>query len=108
MGKSKSKLLKISIDKMKNLMKETKERLEEGRKKYTSATLAFDNLISSVKTQNAILESVVNETIVKYNKDLDYTETVRYNCKIASWFTFGLCSLIHHFETKSRLKQPGW
>jgi len=105
--KSKSKqsfLLKISIDKMKSLMIETGERLEEARKKYTSATLAFDNLISSVKTQNGIMEVVKNETIVNYQKDKDYTETVRENCKIASWFTFGLCSLIHHFANEVPLE----
>merc|ERR1712066_732207 len=105
--KSKSKqsfLLKISIDKMKSLMIETGERLEEARKKYTSATLAFDNLISSVKTQNGIMEVVKNETIVNYQKDKDCTETVRENCKIASWFTFGLCSLIHHSENEGPLE----
>merc|ERR1712045_267939 len=106
--KSKSKqsfLLKFSIDKMKNLMIETKERLEEARKKYTSATLAFDNLISSVKNQNSILETVVNQTIVNYKKDKEYTETVRENCKIASWFTFGLCSLIHHYVNEVPLEE---
>merc|ERR1712108_123636 len=86
-------------------MIETKERLEEARKKYTSATLAFDNLISSVKNQNSILETVVNQTIVNYKKDKEYTETVRENCKIASWFTFGLCSLIHHFENEVPLEE---
>jgi len=105
--KSKSKqsiLLKFSIDKMKNLMIETKERLEEARKKYTSASLAFDNLISSVKNQNSILKTVVKQTIDEYEEDKDYTESVRYDCKIASWFTFGLCSLIHHFVNEVPLE----
>merc|ERR1712152_12847 len=29
----------------------------------------------------------------------------RNDCKIASWFTFGLCSLIHHFVNEVPLEQ---
>jgi len=49
-------LLKVTIDRMKILMKETKEILEEAKTKYHSANEAFDNLISSLKMQIIILE----------------------------------------------------
>merc|ERR1712073_117040 len=40
----------------------------------------------------------------KFNEDKEYTEKVRSDCKIASWFTFGLCSLIHHFVNEVPLE----
>merc|ERR1712099_139456 len=45
------------------------------------------------------------DKLEQYEKDKEYTETVRYNCKIASWFTFGLCSLIHHFVNEVPLEE---
>jgi len=98
-------LLKLTIDRMKILMIETGERLTEARKKYQSALVAFDNLISSVTVQNGILGNVVNGLNAKYIGDKTYTEKWRYNCKIISWFTFGLCSLIHHYENEVPLEQ---
>merc|ERR1711923_48162 len=44
-------LLKVTIDRMKILMKETKEILEEAKTKYHSANEAFDNLNYSLKMQ---------------------------------------------------------
>merc|ERR1711915_352429 len=52
-------LLEITIDIMKDLMLETKERLEEARKKYQSAIQAFHNIISSVETDNQVLDKIV-------------------------------------------------
>merc|ERR1712001_4118 len=98
-------LLKLTIDRMKVLMKETQERLKEAKQKYTSAFTAFENLISFVKTQNGILDTEVSKVNQQYLLDKDYTEAVRYNCKIASWFTFGLCSLIHHYSNEVPLEE---
>merc|ERR1712241_1396692 len=52
-------LLEIAIDIMKDLMIETKERLEEARKKYNSASEAFANLYTLVKIRNQILDRYV-------------------------------------------------
>merc|ERR1712079_860883 len=54
-------LLKIAIDIIKDLMLETKERLEAARGKYQSVRQAFGNLISNVTTQNEILVEVVGQ-----------------------------------------------
>merc|ERR550519_2923208 len=86
-------------------MIETGERLEEARDKYRSANLAFENLISSIKAQNKIVGDKVDEVYRKFRLDKDYTEAVRYNCKIAAVFTLGLCSLIHHYENEKPLEQ---
>merc|ERR1712241_746815 len=98
-------LLKIAIANMEDLMIETKKRLEEARAKYNKAHEAFDNLILSVAELNQIVEETVKYMNVKYLEDKYYMEKVRFNCKIAAVFTFGLCSLIHHFENEVPLKE---
>jgi len=98
-------MLKLTIDSMRLLMKETQERLEEGTQKYNLAFEAFENLIASVKTQNGILDKEVDEEYRKFRLSEDYTLGVRETCKVLSWFTFGLCSLIHHFENEVPLKK---
>merc|ERR1711950_77419 len=45
------------------------------------------------------------EKQAKYEEDKEYTEKVRSGCKIISWFTFGLCSLIHHFVNEVPLEE---
>merc|ERR1711874_556482 len=97
-------LLKIAIANMKDLMIETKDRLEEARAKYNEAQEAFENLIFSVAKQNKIVDDAVAFMRAKYLKDKAYTEKVRRNCLIASFFTFGLCSLIHHYENEVPLE----
>merc|ERR1711978_838581 len=92
------------IKKMKDMMIETKERLEEARYKYQSAHQAFDNLKASVELKKEIVDETVEYLERKYQKDKEYTETVRYNCKWAALFTLGLCSLIHHFENEVPLE----
>merc|ERR1711992_492667 len=52
-------LLEIAIDIMKDLMIETKERLEEALKKYNSASEAFANLYTLVEIRNQILDRYV-------------------------------------------------
>merc|ERR1712241_95077 len=98
-------LLKIAIANMEDLMIETKERLEEARAIYNKAHEAFDNLIFSVAKQKGIVDDALKFMNAKYLEDKEFTETVRENCKIASWFTFGLCSLIHHFENEVPLEE---
>merc|ERR1711874_303013 len=97
-------LLKAAIDRMKILMKETKERLEDAKRKYGSANVAFDNLVSSLKVQNEITADFLEKTEDEYLEDKEYTEKVRYNCKWAAVFTLGLCSLIHHFVNEVPLE----
>ena len=87
-------LFKLSIKKMKDLMIETLKSLEAARETYKSALEAYDNLISSVATQNTILEKVVNSTTAEFEIDRKYTNKVSKACAIASYFTFGLCSII--------------
>merc|ERR1712004_51142 len=59
-------LLKLAIDIIKDLMLETKERLEAARGKYQSVRQAFGNLISTVTTQNEILDRVVGQLVEHY------------------------------------------
>merc|ERR1712079_465744 len=98
-------LLKAAIDRMKILMKETKERLEDAKRKYGSANVAFDNLVSSLKVQNEITADFLEKTEEEFLKEKEYTEKVRYNCKWAAVVTLGLCSLIHHFVNEVPLKE---
>merc|ERR1712141_838427 len=98
-------LLKAAIGRMKLLMEETKEKLKAAKNKYEEATLAYTNLISSVKAQHDILGVEARKIYEKFNEDKEYTEKVRSDCKIASWFTFGLCSLIHHFVNEVPLEE---
>merc|ERR1712079_120886 len=68
-------LLKLAIDIIKDLMLETKERLEAARGKYQSVRQAFGNLISNVTTQNEILVEVVGqlEATLQENKARSFT-----------------------------------
>merc|ERR1712004_285191 len=84
-------LLKLAIDIIKDLMLETKERLEAAREKYQSARQAFGNLISSVTTQNErMTEGQLEAKSQEYKARM---EKIRLDCQM---FTFGLCSLIYH------------
>merc|ERR1711953_861270 len=105
-GKShKPLLLKAAIGRMKLLMEETKEKLKAAKIKYEEAQLSYTNLISYVKEQHDILGIEAERIYAKFEEDKEYTEKVRYRCKIASWFTFGLCSLFHHFLNEVPLEQ---
>merc|ERR1711874_729719 len=98
-------LFKAAIGRMKLLMEETQEKLKAAKNKYEEAQLYFENLISFVKEQQAILGVEAEGFYAKFEEDKEYTERVRYNCKIASWFTFGLCSLIHHYVNEVPLEE---
>merc|ERR1712062_866483 len=87
-GSHKPILLKAAIGRMKSLMEETKEKLKAAKNKYDEATLAYTNLISSVKAQHDILGVEARNIYEKFEEDKEYTEKVRSDCKIASWFTF--------------------
>merc|ERR1711923_439514 len=86
-------------------MEETKEKLKAAKNKYEEAQFSYTNLISSVKAQHDILGVEARNIYEKFEEDKEYTEKVRSNCKIASWFTFGLCSLIHHFVNEVPLEE---
>jgi len=90
-------LLMATIDRMKILMIETKEKLEGAQDEYYSALEAFSSLTSSVGLTHQKLES--------YLEDKEYTEKVRRNCKIAAVFTLGLCPLLHHFVNEKPLEE---
>merc|ERR1711902_23803 len=45
------------------------------------------------------------EKQAKYEEDKEYTEKVRSDCKIISLFTFGLCSLVHHYVNEVPLEE---
>merc|ERR1712241_1601377 len=97
-------LLKIAIDIIKDLMLETKERLEAAREKYQPVRQAFENLISTVTTQNEMINQTVVQVEAKYQEDKARAEKVKSDCQIASIFTFGLCSLIEHYVTEVPLE----
>merc|ERR1712062_254838 len=98
-------LFKAAIGRMKLLMEETKEKLKAAKTNYEEATLSYTNLIFSVKEQHDILGIEAGNFYEKFQEDKEYTEAVRSACKIASWVTFGLCTLIHHFVNEVPLEQ---
>merc|ERR1712038_352813 len=98
-------LFKAAIGRMRLLMKETQEKLKAAKSKYEEAQLSYTNLISYVKSQQDILGIEAERIYAKFEEDKEYTEKVRSDCKIASWFTFGLCSLIHHYVNEVPLEQ---
>jgi DNA repair exonuclease SbcCD ATPase subunit len=93
-------LLKTSIDKMKNFMIETLERLDNAREKYQSAVEIFDNLNSSIETQTEVLDKVLKADTADFRKQEKYKEKIDVVCRWANIFTFGLCGIIHcHVNT---------
>merc|ERR1712241_1200618 len=61
-------LLKTAIDKMKDLMIDTLETLKEALAKYNSALETFENLNSSIKTQNRKLVKLVDKNSAEYKE----------------------------------------
>merc|ERR1711874_835842 len=59
-------LLQAAIDKMKDLMIDTLETLKEALGKYNSALETFENLNSSIKTQNHKLGKMVDKNSAEY------------------------------------------
>jgi len=90
-------LLKLSIDKMKNLMIETLERLDIAREKYQSALETFDNLNSSIETQTEVLNKVLKADTKDFRKDEKYNEKIEGICRWVNIVTFGLCGVINHY-----------
>merc|ERR1711953_569347 len=97
-------LLQVSIEKMKDLMIETLERLKVAREKYNSALVSFENLNSSIKVQNRKLGKMVTNGTAEYKA---WTNNVRVgtygaiggttiSCIVADVMgSFGLCSAIN-------------
>jgi len=82
-------LLKLAMIIIKDLMIETKERLEGAREKYQSAIQAFHNIISSV-------ESRLNVTVEQ--------GVVRLDCQTAAWKTLGICASVHRYDNEVSLE----
>lgn len=94
-------LLQVSIDKMKDLMIETLEKLKAAREKYNLAVVSFDNLNASIKVQNSKLKKMVTKGTAEYN---DWTYKARLGlyggygavlgtCLVVDiMLTFGLCN----------------
>merc|ERR1719400_2410412 len=97
-------LLKAFLDKMKELMIETLETLKEALEKYNSAVNTFDNLNSSIATQNSKLEKMTNKNSAEHKA---WTEKLRLGvygtisgtttgCIIADIFgALGICSTVN-------------
>merc|ERR1712150_137826 len=62
-----STFLKLSINKMRDLMIETLETLKKARGLYNSAVNAFQNLNSSIKIQNKLIQNMVTENTEEYD-----------------------------------------
>jgi len=62
-----SPFLKLSINKMRDLMIETLETLKKARGLYNSAVNAFQNLNSSIKIQNKLIQNMVTENTEEYD-----------------------------------------
>merc|ERR1712241_216154 len=67
-------LLKTAIDKMKDLMIDTLETLKEALGKYNSALETFENINSSIKTQNHKLGKMVDRNSAEYK---EWTQKIR-------------------------------
>merc|ERR1711963_1096581 len=94
-------LLKLAIDSIKDLMLETKERFEAAREKYQSALQAFDNLISTVTTQNEMINQMVGQSEEIYHSNKAYCQ----DCQKVRVFTcLLLCSLRDHYDNGSPLE----
>merc|ERR1712073_205606 len=79
------------IASMESLMLETKKKLEDARGKYNRAHQAFENLIVSVATQNALVDRTVKQKNAQYQEDKAFAEAVRYsNCN----FDYGIGQVI--------------
>merc|ERR1711953_1466888 len=105
-------LLKISIDQMKDLMIEALDTLKEAREKYNTAVQTFEDLNSSIKTQNIQLKKMLIEDSEEYNVWVSKAEaslkraidrTIGFI--IADIFgCFGICSAINAAVSKTALK----
>jgi len=71
-------LLQAAIDKMKDLMIDTLETLKEALGKYNSALETFENLNSSIKTQNHKLGKMVDRNSDEYKEWTHKTRTGVY------------------------------
>merc|ERR1712073_110689 len=101
-------LLQVSIDKMKDLMIETLEKLKAAREKYNLAVVSFDNLNAAIKVQNSKLKNMVDNGTAEYK---DWTDNLRggvygalggttVSCIVADVMGgFGVCSAVNGLIT---------
>jgi len=96
-------LLKASLDKMKGLMIETLKTLKEALEKYNSAVETFDNLNSSIATQNRKLVKMTDKNSAEYKEWTKNTRagiygaigTATAGCIVADALgALGICSAV--------------
>merc|ERR1712079_108069 len=97
-------ILKASVDRLKILMVETKERLEEAKEKYNSAKVAYDNLVDSLTLHKTVTADFLKQADDNVTAIIKHNIKLRYQCYWASVVTLGLCNLIHHFVNEVPLK----
>merc|ERR1711884_608041 len=82
----------------------SREYVEELIEQTLTPNITLEELRRILSEDRALILNT-EEKQAKYEEDKEYTEKVRSGCKIISWFTFGLCSLIHHYVNEVPLEQ---
>merc|ERR1712197_242860 len=82
----------------------SRENVEELIEQTLTPNITVEELRRILSEDRALILNT-EEKQAKYEEDKEYTEKVRSGCKIVSWFTFGLCSLIHHYVNEVPLEE---
>merc|ERR1712061_86272 len=83
----------------------SREYVEDLIEQTLTPNITVEELRRILKTEDRALILNTEEKQAKYEEDKEYTEKVRSGCKIISWFTFGLCSLVHHYVNEVPLEE---
>jgi len=97
-------LLKSAIEKMKNLLVLSKDALSEAKEKYHQAIETFENLNSSIQTQNRYLKNLVDTESAEHKAWVDKVRAAAYATTVPATVTgfllldifgcLGICSTI--------------
>jgi len=97
-------LLKSAIEKMKNLLVLSKDALSEAKEKYYQAIETFENLNSSIQTQNRYLKNLVDTESAEHKAWVDKVRAATYATTVPATVTgflvadifgcLGICSTI--------------
>merc|ERR1712061_211295 len=90
---------------MKALMVESLKTLIEAHEKYNLAQLTFQNLNSSIKKQNVMLEKMLDESTEDYDAFRARIEKNSFYCQIIDIFSYGLCTPIYEAITGPKLEE---
>jgi len=104
--------LKNAIDQMKDLMIETLETLKEAREKYNTAVQTFEDLNSSIKTQNIQLKKMLIKDSAEYKVWVSKAKTLQKRAVgraiglifLDIFGCFGICTLINAAVSAPALK----